>query len=201
MTRKQTMTIIILMISVIGIMLSLYILMQKTGNVKITVHGTDATRIESKQNQSGFSDGLAKPQKKIGYKTDETGDGITNIETFMYDINNDKQDDKITRIRHENGTAHFWDEYTIELNQNGTFRTIQTDDFRTINGAECALQKLRFVFKPKFQVIKIARPWVQSWVTPSVATQTIYELKNNQIVSVSKKQLASVCDVTDLFIE
>lgn len=197
--HRNTILIIIIFVCVVLAWFTL----PNTNNKNAKSYGTNAVHINQTQNTKKmlFDDGLGSPKDKIGYKTDETGDGITQIETFLYDINTDGKADKITRIHHENGTAHFWDEYTIELNDNDRFRSVSTDDFRTINGAECALQKLKFIFKPKFQVIKISRPWIQSWNTPSVATQTIYELKNNKIIAVETKKLSSVCDVTHLFIK
>ncbi len=189
----------------LGIVVSVFVgygLIHKNKN-DVQTFGTAAVNITQKQKNRAiiFNDGLGETKDKIGYKPDETGTGVTRIETFSFDINSDGQDDKITRIRHENGTAHFWDEYTIEINENNRFRTITTDDFRTINGAECALQKLKFIFKPKFQVIKISRPWIESWLTPSMATQTTYELINNKMVMVESKKLSSVCDVTELFVK
>lgn len=199
--RGNTITVLIML----GIVVSVFVgygLIHKNKN-DVQTFGTAAVNITQKQKNRAitFNDGLGKTKDKIGYKPDETGTGVTRIETFSFDINSDGQDDKITRIRHENGTAHFWDEYTIEINENNRFRTITTDDFRTINGADCALQKLKFVFKPKFQVIKISRPWVDSWTTPSMATQTTYELINNKMVMVETKKLSSVCDVADLFVK
>ena len=199
--RGNTITVLIML----GIVVSVFVgygLIHKNKN-DVQTFGTAAVNITQKQKNRAitFNDGLGKTKDKIGYKPDETGTGVTRIETFSFDINSDGQDDKRTRIRHENGTAHFWDEYTIEINENNRFRTITTDDFRTINGADCALQKIKFVFKPKFQVIKISRPWVDSWLTPSMATQTIYELINNKMVMVETKKLSSVCDVTDLFVK
>ena len=201
--RGNTLTILV-MIIIIAAMFSGYILLKKNvPNNKVNVHGTNAIHMNQKQNvpQPMFNDGLGKTKDKIGYKPDETGTGVTRIETFSYDINADGKNDKITRIHHENGTAHFWDEYTIELNENNRFRSITPDDFRTISGAECALQKLKFIFKPKFQVIKISRPWVQSWITPSIATQTTYELSNYKMIAVETKQLSNVCDVAGLFVK
>lgn len=199
--RGNTITVLIMLGMVVSVFVG-YGLIHKNKN-DVQTFGTAAVNITQKQKNRAitFNDGLGKTKDKIGYKPDETGTGVTRIETFSFDINSDGQDDKITRIRHENGTAHFWDEYTIEINENNRFRTITTDDFRTINGADCALQKLKFVFKPKFQVIKISRPWVDSWTTPSMATQTTYELINNKMVMVETKKLSSVCDVTDLFVK
>ena len=199
--RGNTITVLIMLGIVVSVFVG-YSLIHKNKN-DVQTFGTAAVNITQKQKNRAitFNDGLGKTKDKIGYKPDETGVGVTRIETFLFDINSDGKDDKITRIRHENGTAHFWDEYTIEINENNRFRTITTDDFKTINGADCALQKLKFVFKPKFQVIKISRPWVDSWTTPSMATQTTYELINNKMVMVETKKLSSVCDVADLFVK
>ena len=68
-----------------------------------------------------FSDGLTRPDLVETYTMDETGSGVTKKEIFNLDINNDDFIDRITRTRHENGTAHFWYEYKIELNKNGVF--------------------------------------------------------------------------------
>jgi hypothetical protein len=199
----NTITVLIMSGIIVAVFIGYSLLQKNTNKNDVTTHGTDHVTMNQKQNirQQTFNDGLGKTKDKIGYKPDETGVGVTKIETFLFDINSDGKDDKITRIHHENGTAHFWDEYTIELNENNRFRTVITDDFRTINGAECALQKLKFIFKPKFQVIKISRPWTESWITPSMATQTTYELINNKMVMVESKKLSSVCDVTELFVK
>ena len=122
-----------------------------------------------------------------------------NFETFNTDINGDKVPDRITKIRHESGTAHFWDEYKIELNQDGRYRDITPKGLRTTVGAECALQQIQFQYKPNFKIIKISRPWRDSWTGPSMATRTIYTLENNKLVPDAGENLGTVCDVSELF--
>jgi hypothetical protein len=109
--------------------------------------------------------------------------------------------DKITKTHNENGTAHFWDDYKIELNKNGTWRNITPKGLRTTQGSECALQKVQFKFSPVFQVIKISRPWVESWTNPSTATKTVYTLKDDKLQVTSTEKMKTVCDVTELFTE
>ncbi|MBO5740325.1 MAG: hypothetical protein J6R52_04670 [Alphaproteobacteria bacterium] len=146
-----------------------------------------------------FTDGLIQAISIKKHEPDETGAGVTSTEIFAVDINNDGSLDRITKTHHESGTAHFWDEYKIELNQKGKYRNITPNGFRTTVGAECALQKLQFVFKPKFYVVKISRSWRDSWDTPSMATRTIYTIQNNKLIAGQPEQLESVCDVTELF--
>lgn len=146
-----------------------------------------------------FTDGLTQAVSTTKQAPDETGAGVTNTEIFAADINNDGAFDRITKTRHESGTAHFWDEYKIELNQNGKYKNITPNGFRTTVGTECALQQLQFIFEPKFYVVKISRPWRDSWTSPSMATRTIYTIKDNKLVAGQPEQLKSVCDVTELF--
>lgn len=150
-------------------------------------------------NTGEFSDGLTNPDFSEQYQLDEFGTGVTERDIFDIDINNDGRRDRITRTRNENGTAHFYYQYTIELNNNGDFVDITPDGFRTVEGAECALQKLQFVFRPEFRVIKISRDWDKSWDTPTPATRTVYTISNNQISAETSTPLKTICDVTDLF--
>lgn len=146
-------------------------------------------------------DGLKNPAQTTQYPLDEFGAGVSQIDVFLIDINGDGHSDKITRTRIENGTDHYSDKYTIEL-RNGPineFRDITPPDFETIVGAECALQKFQFVFRPTFRVIKISRPWRQSWITPTLATKTIYSLNADQLQESSRDPIKEICDVTDLF--
>lgn len=146
-----------------------------------------------------FTDGLTSPDFSDKYQLDEFGAGISERDIFDIDINNDGRKDRITRTRNENGTSHFYYQYKIELNQNGNFVDITPDGFRTTEGAECALQKLQFKFKPEFRVVKISRDWQDSWDTPTMATKYIYEFENNNLNQISSEQMKSVCDVSDLF--
>ena len=146
-----------------------------------------------------YTDGLGTPFETIQHQLDDMATGIAQTDIFKYDINGDGILDKITRTRNENGTAHFWDEYKIEINLNGNWIDITPDDFRTVEGAECALQKIQFQFVPQFQIVKISRPWQDSWVTPTQATRTVYKSGSNQIVKISETAADTVCDVTELF--
>lgn len=146
-----------------------------------------------------FSDGLKNPSFSETYKLDDFGTGISSKEIFDYDINNDGKKDRITKTKYENGNAHFYYEYKIEINQNGEFIDITPNGFRTTEGAECALQKLKFIFKPDFRVIKISRDWKDSWSTPTMAQETIFSLSNNSLNPVSTKNLKEICDVSELF--
>lgn len=146
-----------------------------------------------------FNDGLNQPNTTIEYQLNEFGEGISNAEIFSVDINGDNRKDRISRRLYENGTAHFYYNYKIELNTGNGYMDITPDDFRTTEGAECALQKLKFVFIPQFTVIKISRPWNESWTTPTNATKTIYTLVDNELKLTQTIQMGSVCNVSDLF--
>ncbi|MBQ8255922.1 MAG: hypothetical protein IJY99_03085 [Alphaproteobacteria bacterium] len=146
-----------------------------------------------------FTDGLTTPKESTEYELDDMGAGIASTDVYYQDINGDGVQDRITKTRNENGTAHYWEDYKIELNQNGRWRNITPDGFRTTEGAECSLQKIQFVFKPKFEVIKISRPWRESWTTPSMATKTIYKMQGDKLVAESTQEVGEICDVAELF--
>lgn len=146
-----------------------------------------------------FTDGLTTPRESTEYELDDMGAGIASTDVYYQDINGDGVQDRITKTRNENGTAHYWEDYKIELNQNGRWRNITPDGFRTTEGAECSLQKIQFVFKPKFEVIKISRPWRESWTTPSMATKTIYKMQGDKLVAESTQEVGEICDVAELF--
>ena len=146
-----------------------------------------------------FTDGLTTPKESTEYELDDMGAGIASTDVYYQDINGDGVQDRITKTRNENGTAHYWEDYKIELNQNGRRRNITPDGFRTTEGAECSLQKIQFVFKPKFEVIKISRPWRESWTTPSMATKTIYKMQGDKLVAESTQEVGEICDVAELF--
>lgn len=155
--------------------------------------------VNAAQTGGAFSDGLNNPSFSDQYPLDEFGAGIAEKDIFDVDINGDGKNDRITRTRNENGTSHFYYQYKIELNKNGTFTDITPSGFRTTEGAECALQKLQFRFSPVFEVIKISRKWQDSWDTPTLATKTTYKFNDGQLEQVSSQQMKSICDVTDLF--
>lgn len=196
-------TNLILSILIIAICILFYTLWKRqpeNSAVNETIkHQEMHTENSQELNMGTFSDGLDKPNSHFMQEPDETGAGVVDTAIFTVDINDDKLPDKITRTRHESGTAHFWDEYKIEINQKGIYKNITPKGFRTTIGAECALQQLRFMFKPQFHVVKISRQWRGSWDTPSMATRTVYTLDNNKFISSAPQQLGVVCDVTELF--
>jgi len=146
-----------------------------------------------------FNDGLGRPGTVTEYPLDEYGAGLASVEVFHHDINNDGRPDRITRRREENGTDHFTYEYTIELNNGDEYVDITPEDFKTIEASECALQKLQFTFTPAFRVIKISRPWQDTWLTPTMATRDTYSVIKNQIHHIDHSDLTTVCDVAELF--
>lgn len=146
-----------------------------------------------------FFDGLESPRESAKYELDDMGAGIASADVYYQDINGDGVQDRITKTRNENGTAHYWEDYKIELNQNGRWRDITPEGFRTTEGAECSLKKIQFTFEPEFKVVKISRPWRDSWTTPSMATKTVYTIQDNELVAESTQKVGEVCDVAELF--
>lgn len=192
--------LLIIMVVVIGFLI--YLLAggsipktTKTVGVESPTMEISASKTENEQ----FSDGLTNLVSSKKFNLNEFGEGIAEQNIYEYDINNDGKKDRITRTKNENGTPHFYYEYKIELNKNGSFVDITPEGFRTTEGAECALQKLQFVFKPDFKVIKISRDLKDSWDTPSLAIQTTYNFSDGKIISTSEKELQTICDVSELF--
>lgn len=170
--------------------------------------GTDSVQIEDKRQRipsihktdaDEFHDGLGQPNATTEYPLDDVGAGLVQVDTFRYDINNDGRMDRIIRSRIENGTSHFSYEYTIKLNTVNGFIDITPPDFNTIEGAECALQKIKFSFTPTFRAIKISRPWHDTWTTPTAATIDVYGIDNNAIDLIDTSPMPIVCDVSELF--
>lgn len=146
-----------------------------------------------------FNDGLSRPDTVSVGTLDEYGAGVARTEIFTRDINGDGRNDRITRRRIENGTDHFYYDYKIELNTKNGFINITPDAFRTTEGVECALTKLRFIFTPNFRVEKISRDWRDTWVTPTTAYKTIYTLRGTELNAGMPQQMRDVCNVADLF--
>ncbi|MBE6459516.1 MAG: hypothetical protein E7009_00850 [Alphaproteobacteria bacterium] len=146
-----------------------------------------------------FSDGLGAPDAVIRGTLDEFGAGIESVAEFNRDINNDGHMDRITRTHVATGNAHDYDEYKIEMNDNGIFSDITPKGFRTTHGADCALRLIQFHFTPAFGATIISRPFVDTWDTPSVATKTEYTLNTNKMIQGGTTKLSQVCDVSDLF--
>ena len=200
-TGSATLTIL-LIIMVIVIAFLIYLLLGGSIPKTNKTIGVESPKIETTLKETKnkeFSDGLINPISSQRFNLSEFGEGISEKNVYEYDINNDGKKDRITRTKNENGTPHFYYEYKIELNKNGTFADITPEGFRTTEGAECALQKLQFIFKPDFKVIKISRDWKESWETPSLAIQTTYNFSDGKIVPKAEKEMKIVCDVTELF--
>lgn len=192
--------LLIIMVVVIGFLI--YLLAGGSISKATKTVGVESPTMEisaSKTENEQFSDGLTNLVSSKKFNLNEFGEGIAEQNIYEYDINNDGKKDRITRTKNENGTPHFYYEYKIELNKNGSFVDITPEGFRTTEGAECALQKLQFVFKPDFKVIKISRDWKDSWDTPSLAIQTTYNFSDGKIISISEKELQTICDVSELF--
>lgn len=146
-----------------------------------------------------FNDGLGAADAATAGELDEYGAGIAVIDVFNRDINSDGRIDRITRTRVENGTDHFYYEYKLELNTQNGYMDITPDGFRTTEGAECALRKLRFIFRPAFRVDIISREWTDTWITPTMATKTTYAFRHGELNASDATQMRVVCDVADLF--
>lgn len=146
-----------------------------------------------------FHDGLRMPNSVTEYELDDFGAGTASREIFNRDINGDGRNDRITRTLVENGTSHFYYDYKIEINQNGAMVDVTPPELRTIEGADCALQKIKFVFRPDFRIIKISRPWQDTWATPTMATETVYTIVGNRIGIATERPLKIICDVEELF--
>lgn len=146
-----------------------------------------------------FNDGLHDPISVHTFNPDEFGAGVVEVATFSYDINEDGRPDKISRARQETGTAHFRYVYKVELNDGEKMINITPKDLATIEGAECAMQKIQFSFKPDFSIIKISRPLGDDWNTPTQSTKTVYTLWNNKLHVATTSEYKTVCDVAELF--
>ncbi len=201
-SERGSIALNVLLVIMLGLIVGLgYLLWQKNTHREIHALGVDSPQSAQHNISNGeFSDGLIHANSTTQFPLDETGAGIDTIEIFSVDINDDNITDRISRTHHENGTGHAWDEYKIELGRNGgVWRNITPDGFRTTQGAECALQKIQFIFQPKFRAIKISRPWTQSWDSPSMAKRTEYVMQDDKLVAQDSVDVGVVCDVAELF--
>ncbi len=146
-----------------------------------------------------FTDGLENPVSMHNFQPDEFGEGVVEVATFSYDIDGDGRPDRISRARRETGTAHFQYIYKVELNNGEKMLNITPKDLFTVEGTECAHQKIQFSFKPDFSITKISRPMGEDWDTPTQSTKTIYTLWNNKLHIAETSEYKTVCDVAELF--
>ncbi|MDE6571588.1 MAG: hypothetical protein K2L95_05250 [Alphaproteobacteria bacterium] len=193
--------LLILMLVIIGV-LGTVLWMRTTDRnaAPVTANADHPIPTENAAPTRPAGDGLPRADETTQYPLDDFGAGIAQIDIFFIDINGDGHRDKITRTRVENGTDHYSDKYTIELRggPGGAFIDITPPDFETIIGAECALQKLQFIFRPTFRVVKVSRPWRQSWITPTLATKTVYSMTGDRLIESSRDPIKEICDVSDL---
>ncbi|MBP5485846.1 MAG: hypothetical protein J6Y07_04030 [Alphaproteobacteria bacterium] len=146
-----------------------------------------------------FNDGLSNPVSVHNFEPNEFGEGVVEVAVFSYDINEDGYPDKISRARRENGTAHFQYVYKVELNDGKKMVNITPKGLFTVEGLECARQKIQFSFKPDFSITKISRPLGEDWNTPTQSTKTVYTLWNKKLHVATTSEYKTVCDVSELF--
>lgn len=199
---RNILTIILLLV----IAVLVYILSQKSMNdTDVSNIGVTSPVVSSAPRDTipydfdRFNDGLAKPNAQTKNAPDEFGVGVTDVRIYNRDLNNDGRPDKITRTHIENGTSHFTNEYKIELATDIGYIDITPDNLKTVEGADCALQKLRFYFDPVFMIEKIGRNIGEDYVTPTMAYKTIYKMIDNQLVQISQTPITEICDVSELF--
>lgn len=209
--KKALLPIVLIITGALVIAFLIYTIIQRPStDTTVTTQPQPATRTEpvmpQRPSPSGadagnykFDDGLRNPDSTTSEPLDEFDAGIASREVFNIDINKDGKKDRITRTRVETGTDHFYFEYKIELNSNNRLVDITPKNFRTVEGADCALQKFRFSFAPEFQIVKISRPWQDSWVTPTTADRTVYTLSSEMLRASQPRPVSRVCNVSDLF--
>ena len=151
------------------------------------------------ETENSFSDGLKNPSSVSTYTLDDDDVGITEKSTYLIDINGDNKKDRITKSFFDNGNAHSYYEYKIELNKNGKYLDITPNNLRTVNGADCDLQQVKFVFNPEFKVIMIYRNMGDTLVDPTMAKRRMYSFDNGKLNASADKDLRVVCDVKELF--
>lgn len=199
---------ILLTITLLGVLFGMfyYINQQKKTETSVSFGTVSPQKIEQNtqqqpttQNITGFNDGLGRAYSITKPALDELGEGISSIETYYYDINNDGAKDKITKIRQERISGHSFDEYKIEVNRKGQYEDITPSDLKTVEGADCDLQRIKFITQPDFKIIKISRPIGETFLTSTLAIKTTYELKDGKLIEASSEELKTVCDVSELF--
>lgn len=167
---------------------------QKTNTQTVPVFSDDFT-----STPESFSDGLTNPDSVTQYQLDESGTGLAEKSIYYIDINKDSKPDRITKTFLETGNAHSYYEYKIELNQNGKFVNITPKGFRTVNGADCDLQQIQFIFRPQFKVVLISRELGEIWTDATPAQKQVFQISENKLQKMETKTLRKVCDVRELF--
>ena len=185
-------------IIIVFIMLGVFIFF-KLEETRTHIHINNPVPVIEPTDGVEFSDGLENPVSVHNFEPDEFGEGVVEVATFSYDLDQDGRPDKISRARRETGTAHFQYIYKVELNDGQKMVNITPKDLFTVEGQECARQKIQFSFKPDFSITKISRPLGEDWNTPTQSTKTVYTLWNNSLHVATVSEYKTVCDVAELF--
>ena len=190
---------LILIISIIALCILAFVFYNIYSKEKTDTQPTPIFSDEFVDNSASFSDGLKNPDSVTQYPLDEFGIGTSEKSVYYIDVNQDKTPDRITKTLIETGNAHSYYEYKIELNIDGKYINITPKNLRTVNGTDCDLQQIQFVFKPKFKVILISRELGNTWNEPTPAYKQVFNIVNNKIESGKQMPLRKICDVKELF--
>ncbi|MFA7188370.1 MAG: hypothetical protein WC137_02770 [Alphaproteobacteria bacterium] len=194
--KKQMFYTIIIIISV-GLLIYFYTAKKET-QPKLGYESFQTQNQQQNIKAKEFDDGLDNPSKIETFDWGKSNDGITEIRTFLFDINGDKIKDRITKTRFENGTKPGYWGYKIEISNGGSWVDITPSGLMTAEGEDCDLQRVQFSFLP-FQVKKIWREIERDWDAPSMANMVNYEFVNGVLVGTSPQRINVVCDVKILF--
>lgn len=204
-TTSSARTILVIMILIIiGVLMYMLTTQDKTQSANTNIAVKSPINIPDNNADiaidfDSFNDGLRTPSSAQETEPDEYGVGITSVRIYTHDLNRDGRMDKITRTHIENGTSHFTNEYKIEIATADGFIDITPPDMKTVESADCALQKLRFSFAPIFSIEKIGREMGDDYLTPTMAYRYVYRLENNQMIEISRTPMREICDVSELF--
>ncbi len=202
-SSARTILVIIIMV-IIGVLMYMLTTQDKTQSANTNIAVKSPINIPDNNADiaidfDSFNDGLRTPSSAQETEPDEYGVGITSVRIYTHDLNRDGRMDKITRTHIENGTSHFTNEYKIEIATDDGFIDITPPDMKTVESADCALQKLRFSFAPIFSIEKIGREMGDDYLTPTMAYRYVYRLENNQMIEISNTPMREICDVSELF--
>ena len=195
MNKTKNFVWIITVIAFLGLGFILY----KTVSTHKDLPNNNNVEISESVESDEFSDGLPNPDSVITYQLKELETGISEKYIYDIDINKDGKPDRITKSFFDNGNAHSYYKYTIEINNNGKYIDITPDKLQTTNGADCDLRQIQFKFKPEFQIIVIYREMADTWDEPTMATKLTYALQKNSLVINKVNPMRPVCDVKELF--
>lgn len=161
---------------------------------------------------TGFDDGLYKPWKVENGVLDQFGEGVISREIYKGVFGMQKIPYTIEKANIATNGRENFAEYKVVIHKksgenNATFSDHQKQvildvtpqDLNTINGADCSLKRIKFGFDPSLTITVISRPFIDTWITPSMATMKRYTLKDNKMELIESKEIGVICDVTELF--